>query len=310
MTRNLDRQHDLSGRHLQCLDARLETMQKMLGRSISTNQRNTPKSRTKIAIRTKNTKSMCSNHNFQRAEPSTFSETQSSNQRPATQPFRVVSPALLVYEKDGLLKREVFPLVCSELNVIDDAVKIQMIKHLQGLRLLIWLLKHNNSLTTNVSELGITSHSFFAMQAEWTLLRELTTEYFSRPKNMETYLFRSLPAVWREHSIFNCRRLEYCSKNPALSVKLPERSKNLYRLALFKFSDEDWHFTILILIVHHKTVTCGLMFQSQDTASWYVLRDTRAVLFGLVHAILRTPREPVLGWKRLGRSLDWPKMTM
>ena len=177
MTRDLDHHHDLSERQLQSIDARLGTMQEMLARSISTNQRSDPKSRTSLAIRTKVGKRRCSNRMFQRAEALNSSKTQASNLRPAAQLLRVVSPALLIYQKDGLLQRELVPLVCSELNCIDDAIKIQVIKYLQGLRLLIWLLKHNNSLMTDVSELHITSRSSFSMQAAMIHSWEYSTAF-------------------------------------------------------------------------------------------------------------------------------------
>ena len=143
-------------------------MQNILARSISTSERSNWKSRSIPAIRTKKAKSICSNQRFRRAQPSRFSETQTSKLRPATQLLRIVSPALLTYEKGGLLQRKAVPLICSEFDGIDDATKIQVIKYLQGLRLLIWLLKINNFVATNVSELGITSRSSLAVQAALT----------------------------------------------------------------------------------------------------------------------------------------------
>ncbi|KAL9045175.1 MAG: hypothetical protein Q9214_001745 [Letrouitia sp. 1 TL-2023] len=159
LARDLDHRHDLSECHLQTLDARLQMMQNMLQQSISTNQRRSLKSRIRVA------KSRYSNHVYQRPKALNASETQTWSLPLVIQPLQVVSPALLMYEKDGVLQRELVPLKCKELNGLDNALKIQMIKYLQGLRLLIWLLGRNNFLAINATKLENPSRSLLAMQA-------------------------------------------------------------------------------------------------------------------------------------------------
>ncbi|KAL9610811.1 MAG: hypothetical protein Q9167_004511 [Letrouitia subvulpina] len=176
MAQAFDRRHDLSERHLQTLDARLQVMQNMLQQSISRNQRGSPKSCIRVA------KSRQSYRVSLRPKALKTSETQTSSSPPFIQPFQVISPALLMYEKDGVLQRQLIPLECTEFNGLDDALKIQMIEYLQSLRLLIWLLGRNNILTTNPAKLGIPSRSVFTMQAgmisSWqfsTALQNLTS---------------------------------------------------------------------------------------------------------------------------------------
>ena len=286
MTQSLDRHHDLSERNLQCIDARLEAMQKMLPRSISTNQRSNPKSRKTLASRAKDTKSRCSNPTFQRAEALKSSETQTSVLRPATQPLRVVCPALLIYEKDGLLRRELVPLVCSELNGIEDATKIQVIKYLQGLRLLIWLLKKNNPWTTNVSELGITSRSLFAMQAEWSLSQGFANDYLgSHETFMRAIKFQMLEAVVLLFEVMSPYR-----QVPPSVIRAAACRKQ------FKIQE--------VRILFQETSPQG------PVGRWFLellrtellYNPTSSVLLGLVDAILRATREPVVGSKCLSRS--------
>ena len=160
-------------RHLLELDARVQTMQQMLEHSIS------PQRRTFMPLRSRRIQLQAPRHVSQITKKSDFPENRilSRIREPGSEFVRLISPGFLVYEKDGKAHTELVALNSGDLNRFDVPQKSRMIQYLQRLRLLLWLLKRENYLTTNsTKDLGLVRSSL-VVQAGITFFWELSNTY-------------------------------------------------------------------------------------------------------------------------------------
>lgn len=160
-------------RHLLALDARMQTMQQMLEHSII------PQRRTFMPLRSRRIQLQAPRHVSQITKKPELpgSRILSRRQEPGSESVRLIYPAFLVYEKDGKAHTELVALNSGDLNRLDVAQKSRMIQYLQSLRLLLWLLKRENYLTTNsTKDLGLIRSSL-AVQAGITSFWEFSNAF-------------------------------------------------------------------------------------------------------------------------------------
>lgn len=160
-------------RHLLALDARMQSMQQILEHSIS------PQRRTAMTSRSRRMPLKAPRHVSQIAKELELpgSRILSRIREPARESVRLISPAFLVYEKNGTAHTELVALNNGELKRLNVAQKNRMIQYLQSLRLFMWLLKRDNYLTTNsTKDLGMIRSSL-AVQAGITSFWEFSNAF-------------------------------------------------------------------------------------------------------------------------------------
>ncbi|MCJ1264117.1 hypothetical protein MMC22_003988 [Lobaria immixta] len=175
-------------RHLLALDARMQTMQQMLEHSIS------PQRRTAMTPRSRRMQLKAPRHVSQIAKELELpgSRILSRIREPASESVRLISPAFLVYEKNGTAHTELVALSNGELNRLNVAEKNRMIQYLQSLRLFMWLLKRDNYLTTNsTKDLGMIRSSL-AVQAGITSFWEFSNAYSDLATSLDEISHKTL----------------------------------------------------------------------------------------------------------------------
>lgn len=188
MMQHLDGHSGATERHLLALDARMQAMQQMLEHRIS------PQRRTAMTPRSRRMQLKAPRHVSQIAkkfEPPR-SRIFTRIPEPASESVRLISPAFLVYEKNGTTHTELVALNNGELNRLNVAQKSRMIQYLQGLRLFMWLLKRDNYLTTNsTKDLGMIRSSL-AVHAGITSFWEFSNAFSDLATSLDAISYTTL----------------------------------------------------------------------------------------------------------------------
>jgi hypothetical protein len=129
-----------------------------------------------------------------------------------TIPFRLVKPAILMQEDDGILSKELIALDDKKFTSASSKRKLALVQYIQKLRLILWLLERRNYQTFRNNYLGRPARSCFGYQgslnSSWNLANTYTDLLRGlRVKNIS--LSATLPWIrekaWLQH-MFNSVR--------------------------------------------------------------------------------------------------------
>lgn len=93
-------------------------------------------------------------------------------------PFRLVKPAILIQEENGIMSKELIALEDKRFNSASSNRKLALIQYIQKLRLILWLLERRNYLTFRYNYLGRPARSHLgyqgALNSSWDLANTYT----------------------------------------------------------------------------------------------------------------------------------------
>ena len=178
------------------LDTRLQTMQHMLQDSVNSQQQ------LRVPIRPKKSEHNLSQRIPEGAKKSELLGKLSSmrTQEPVSELVRLISPAFYLYEKNGAIHTALVARGIRELDGLDIEQRRGVIRYLQGLRLLMWLFKRDNYLTTNLIRNHDMSRSPLALQAGITSAWQFSTNLSDLDIILNEHLCATLRKIpWLRH---------------------------------------------------------------------------------------------------------------
>lgn len=95
-------------------------------------------------------------------------------------PMRLIKPGILKYEENGTIISELIPIDDRKAMKLDFEARLNLIRHVQGLRVLIWLMREDNYRSSVQSQFGVIPQSSLTWQAKVTSFWEFCnscTEY-------------------------------------------------------------------------------------------------------------------------------------
>jgi hypothetical protein len=111
-------------------------------------------------------------------------EPESSSKTPARQdlkaeqvPMHLIKPGMLIYEENGKMMTELQAVEDRKAMRLNVEARVNLIRHVQGLRLLLWLMRPNNFRASVSANFGVITQSCLVRQAKVTSLWEFCYSY-------------------------------------------------------------------------------------------------------------------------------------
>jgi hypothetical protein len=92
-------------------------------------------------------------------------------------PMRLIKPGILSYEENGRIISELIPIDDRKARKMDFKARLDLIRRVQGLRILLWLMRQDNYRSSVPSSFGIIPPSGLTRQAKVTSLWEFCYSY-------------------------------------------------------------------------------------------------------------------------------------
>jgi hypothetical protein len=91
--------------------------------------------------------------------------------------MRLINPGILSYEENGRMISELLPIDNRKAMKLDFKARLTLIRHVQCLRVLLWLMRQDNYRSSTLSYFGMIPQSCLARQAKFTSLWEFCYSY-------------------------------------------------------------------------------------------------------------------------------------
>jgi len=92
-------------------------------------------------------------------------------------PMRLIKPGILNYEENGRIISELIPIDDRKAMKMDFNARLDLIRRVQGLRILLWLMRQDNYRSSVPSSFGMIPQSSLTRQAKVTSLWEFCYSY-------------------------------------------------------------------------------------------------------------------------------------
>ena len=92
-------------------------------------------------------------------------------------PVPLIKPGILNYEENGRIISELIPIDDGKVMKMDFKARLDLIRHVQGLRILLWLMRQDNYRSSVPSSFGMTPRPSLTRQAKVTSLWEFCYSY-------------------------------------------------------------------------------------------------------------------------------------
>jgi hypothetical protein len=136
---------------------------------------------------------------FSKMTPETFSTQPREKEAKLEQVLmRLIKPGILNYEENGRMISELIPVGDRKALKLDFESRINLIRHVQGLRLLLRLMRQDNYRSSVQSKFGLIAQSTLAWQAKVTSLWEFCssfTELKSVLRNRKLNMSSAIPGT-------------------------------------------------------------------------------------------------------------------
>jgi hypothetical protein len=137
-------------------------------------------------------------------------------------PMQLIKPGILNYEENGRIISELIPIDDRKAMTMDFKARLDLIRRVQGLRILLWLMRQNNYRSSVPSSFGVIPRSSLTRQAKVTSLWQFCyscTELGRVLRNPQLNMSSAIPWIACERWLkYLCDRQQDCEEimEPAL----------------------------------------------------------------------------------------------
>ncbi|KAL9625190.1 MAG: hypothetical protein Q9160_000592 [Pyrenula sp. 1 TL-2023] len=181
MMSNLDSHSSASERQLTEIDVKIQELQQLLELSIRS------RSAGDGSTSAKRVQNKARRRVSQQASRLELTGTKQviQGKAPTVDFIRLVSPGILMREERGTTRSDLISLEMEKWNGLSKAQKLNMIRYLQGLRLLMWLLRWDNYISTHSTRSLSPIRSSLAIQAGVSSLWEFSNAFSDLATNLK-----------------------------------------------------------------------------------------------------------------------------